>query len=71
MNEIKGSVASTVTNINDMQMIYDSQIGQFISIHEHEANIVRCDSMKFIDRNFHQTVEFTTISSKPSVDEPE
>ena len=71
IREVKGSVATTSTNVNEMQMIYDSQIGQFISIHDHEANIIRCDSMKFIDRNFHQSVEFTTISSKPSIEEPE
>ena len=68
-DNLKGSV-STETNINDLQMIYDSQIGQFISIHEHESNIVRCDSMKYIDRNFYQTIEFTTLSAK-TIEEPE
>ena len=51
-------------------MIYDSQIGQFISIHEHESNIVRCDSMKYIDRNFYQTIEFTTLSAE-TIEKPD
>ena len=70
-NNKESILSSAPTNINDLQLIYDSQIGQFISIQEHESNIVRCDSMKFIDRNFFQTREFTTISSRPSVEEPE
>ena len=48
---------------NDMQMIYDSQIGEFISIHEHESNVVVCDSVKYVDNNFNQALEFTTLSS--------
>ena len=36
-----------------MQMIYDSQVGQFISIHEHESNVVVHDSVKYTDHNFN------------------
>ena len=44
-------------------MIYDSQIGEFISIHEHESNVVVHDSVKYVDNNFNQELEFTTLSS--------
>ena len=48
---------------NEMQMVYDSQIGQFISIHEHESNVVVHDSVTYTDHNFNQALQFTTISS--------
>ena len=49
----KTNASSVSATVNEMQMIYDSQIGQFISIHEHESNVVVHDSMKFVDNNFN------------------
>ena len=60
----KTDASSISATVNEMQMIYDSQVGQFISIHEHESNVVVHGSMKFIDHNFNQALEFTTISGR-------
>ena len=65
------AASSVSATLNEMQMIYDSQIGQFISIHEHESNVVVHDSVRFVDHNFNQALEFTTISSSREFPKPQ
>ena len=42
--------------------MFDKQIGQFVSIHVHEGNVVTRDSVTFMDHNHSPALEFTTLS---------
>lgn len=61
--EIGSNLRST---INDMQLIYDMQRDQFLSIHDVEENIKQDDGTTYIDTNFDKRVEFKLISSTRS-----
>ena len=47
---------------SEMQIVFDKQIGQFVSIHEHEGNVVPRDSVTYMDHNHSPALEFTTLS---------